>query len=494
MGLEWSPLYLTGMDAQDEQHKAFFREIGEFALSLLEGINAEALQAQFRDFAGRLREHMNEEEELMFQIGCLPEVMIEHAKDHQLFLHHLYEVNKMQMNLEELRVFLRYMSFWMRYHVLTIDRPVAHQLLAIQRGVSPRQAFLESAAVAHEAMPELFSDLHRTYAELYDSQLNVVRQNNRLRDARNELFTVNQALEDRVNERTGELVRANEQLHEEYTALERVTKELEMTHRQLIQSDKMAAIGQLAAGVAHEINNPIGFVNANLGTLKNYVATFVELINFYEQIADELPKAVQDKLVAYRQQIEIDYVKNDIVDLLAESAEGLDRVKQIIQDLKTFARADDAVFVEADLVRGIESTLNVVWNELKYKTQVHRDFSETLPRVSCVPAQINQVLMNILVNAAHAIEKQGDIWIRTGYDPQQVWIEIEDNGCGMSEEVRSKIFEPFFTTKSVGEGTGLGLSLAYNIMQKHKGRIEVTSTLGQGSCFRIILPRTAEQG
>lgn len=489
MGLEWSQLYVTGVEAQDEQHQTFFREIGEFALSLLEGVKAETLQARFRDFAVRLRDHMNEEEELMFQVGCLPEVMIEHAKDHQLFLHHLYEVNKMQMSVEELRVFLRYMSFWMRYHVLTIDRPVAHQLLAIQRGVSPKQAYIDSAVVAHEAMPELFSDLHRTYAELYDSQLNVVRQNYRLRDARNELYAINHELEDRVNARTAELTLANERLQDEYTALARVTKELEITHRQLIQSDKMAAIGQLAAGVAHEINNPIGFVNANLGTLKNYVSTFVDLLNFYEQITDELPKPVQDKLQTYRQQIEIDYVKSDIVDLLAESGEGLDRVKQIIQDLKTFARADDAVLVEADLVRGIESTLNVVWNELKYKTRVHKEFADNMPLVRCVPAQINQVLMNILVNAAHAIEKSGDIWIRTGFDAHQVWIEIEDNGCGMSSEVLSKVFEPFFTTKPVGEGTGLGLSLAYNIIQNHKGGILVTSTPGKGSCFRIELPR-----
>lgn len=494
MGLEWNPIYATGNVAQDEQHKVLFREIGELAMSLLEGVTAEQLQERLRKLAVVLREHMNEEEEQMFLSGCLSDVMIEHAKDHQLFLHHLYQANKEKMTTEEIRVFLRYMSFWLRFHVLTIDRPVAYQIQAIARGVSSRQAFVESVKVACEAMPELLSGLHNTYADLYDSQLNVVRQNNRLRETRKELEENNRLLEVHVANRTAMLTRANEELREKYLALEKVTRELEMTHKQLIQSDKMAAIGQLAAGVAHEINNPIGFINANLGTLNNYVSSFVDLINFYEQVADELPGHIQEKIQLYRKQIEIDYLKADVIDLLAESAEGLERVKQIIQDLKNFARADDAQFVEADLIRGIDSTLNVVWNELKYKAQVHKEYVP-LPLVCCVPSQINQVLMNILVNAAHSIEKQGDIWIRTGFDEGQVWIEIQDNGCGMSDDVKSRIFDPFFTTKPVGEGTGLGLSLAYGIIDKHHGQISVVSHPGEGSCFRIVLPlHTGERG
>lgn len=487
MGLEWSPIYATGYESQDEQHKRLFREIGELALSLLEGVTTEQLQERLRRLALVLRDHMNDEEEQMFLAGCLSEVMIEHAKDHQLFLHHLYEANKERMSIEEIRVFLRYMSFWLRYHILTIDKPVAYQLQAIERGVSPKQAYMDSSQVACEAMPEVLAGLHHTYADLYDSQLNVVRQNNRLREVRNALEENNRLLEVRVAERTAELTQANERLRQEYEALERVTGELDVTHKQLIQSDKMAAIGQLAAGVAHEINNPIGFVNANLGTLNNYVSLFVDLINFYEQVADELPLAIQEKLLAYRQQIEIDYIKADVIELLTESAEGLDRVKQIIQDLKNFARADDAVFVDADLIRGIDSTLNVVWNELKYKAHVHKEYT-SIPLVRCVPSQINQVLMNMLVNAAHAIDKQGDIWIRTGVDAENVWVEIEDNGCGMTEEVRQRIFDPFYTTKPVGEGTGLGLSLAYSIIEKHHGSIDVTSEPGHGSVFRIVLP------
>ena len=249
----------------------------------------------------------------------------------------------------------------------------------------------------------------------------------------------------------------------------------------------MAAIGQLAAGVAHEINNPVGFVNANLGTLKSYVESLLSLINTFEQVSDELPASVQKRLNDMKIAIELDYVRQDILDLLAESADGLDRVKQIVQDLKDFARAGESVWQDSDLHRGLDSTLNVVWNELKYKAKVHKEYG-VLPLVRCVPAQINQVFMNILVNAAHAIENMGDITLKTGVEGENVWISISDNGRGMPEAVCKRIFEPFFTTKPVGQGTGLGLSLAYSIIQKHKGRIDVNSTEGVGTTFTIHLP------
>ena len=487
MGLDWNNEFSCGIASVDEEHRLLFRAVGDLALCLLEGITGSELQARLRTLGAQMREHMNDEEEMMFEVGCLSEVMIEHAKDHQLFLHHLYEACKEEMTLDELRVFLRYMNFWMRFHVLTIDKPVCFQILAIQNGVDPLDAYKRSARVAEEAMPILQAGLHKTYAELYDSQLRVVRQNSRLRETQQNLLQTNQELEDRVALRTRELTDANRKLREDYGTLQHLNQQLENTQGQLLQSDKMAAIGQLAAGVAHEINNPIGFVNANLSTLKSYIATLLDLINTYEQVADELPVAVQQRLSQYRESIELDYVRQDVIELLAESAEGLDRVKQIVQDLKDFARAGEAVWQEADLQKGLDSTLNVVWNELKYKAKVHKEYGE-LPLVHCVPAQINQVFMNILVNAAHAIDTMGDIWLTTGREGEWVWVRIRDNGKGMSEAVRSRIFEPFFTTKSVGQGTGLGLSLAYGIIKKHQGRIEVESEEGVGTTFTLFLP------
>jgi two-component system, NtrC family, sensor kinase len=487
MALDWNEHYATGIAPVDEEHKQLFRGVGDLALCLLKGATSKEVQSKLKSMTDLLREHMNREEELMFEVGCLPDVMIEHAKDHQLFLHHFYEACKEELTLDELRVFLRYMNFWTRYHVLTIDKPVCFQILAIQQGVSPKDAYLQSARVAERAMPILQAGMHKTYADLYDSQLRVVRQNSRLRETQNNLLQTNQELEDRVAQRTRELTAANNKLREDYMTLQHLNQQLDSTQGQLLQSDKMAAIGQLAAGVAHEINNPIGFVNANLSTLKSYITTLLDLINTYEQVADELPSSVQIRLSSYRQTIELDYVRQDVIELLAESAEGLDRVKQIVQDLKDFARAGEAVWQEADLLKGLDSTLNVVWNELKYKAKVHKEYGE-LPLVRCVPAQINQVFMNILVNAAHAIDKMGDIWLTSGRDGEWVWVQIRDNGKGMSEAVRTRIFEPFFTTKPVGQGTGLGLSLAYGILKKHKGRIEVTSAEGVGTTFTLYLP------
>ncbi len=255
--------------------------------------------------------------------------------------------------------------------------------------------------------------------------------------------------------------------------------ELEEAHGQLLQSEKMAAVGVLAAGVAHEINNPVGFVGSNLGTLKTYSEELVALLE-----ACRAGRATEADFVA----ADFDYLKGDLAALIGESRDGLERVRKIVADLKDFARVDQAEWQEADLNAGIECTLNVVWNELKYKAEVVRAYDPSLPRVPCLPAQINQVVMNLLVNAAQAIAERGVITLRTGHDAGWAWIEVEDSGGGMPPEVLKHIFDPFYTTKPVGKGTGLGLSISYDIVRKHGGRIEVASTLGQGSRFRVWLP------
>ncbi len=288
-------------------------------------------------------------------------------------------------------------------------------------------------------------------------------------------------LEEIVTERTLQLGEANIKLENDRKELELLLTKVEEAQQQLLQSEKMAAIGQLAAGVAHEINNPVGFVNSNLGTLKTYVSQLLNVISAYES-------GVPDTISAARQKADLDFLREDLPSLVAESREGLSRVTKIVQDLKDFSHVDQAEHQHADLNAAIESTLNVVWNELKYKAEVVRELGE-IPPVDCVPAQINQVFMNLLVNAAQAIEQQGKIFVRSGTENKRVWFEIEDTGQGMSEEVRNRIFEPFFTTKPVGKGTGLGLSISYDIIvKKHGGQLEVRSTPGQGTCFRIWLP------
>ncbi len=297
------------------------------------------------------------------------------------------------------------------------------------------------------------------------------------------------------------LALVNMQLHidqkQRVEELQEVNRKLEEAQNQLLQSEKMASIGQLAAGVAHEINNPIGYVYSNLGTLEKYVQDMFGMVDAYEQaegaIADD---GVRARLQASREKLDIAFLKEDLHALMAESKDGITRVKNIVQNLKDFSHVDISdEWHFSDLHIGLDSTLNIVNNEIKYKANVVKEYGE-LPEVECLSSQLNQVFMNLLVNAAHAIEERGTITIRTGSKGDEVWVEIADTGKGIAPEHIKKIFDPFFTTKPIGKGTGLGLSLSYGIVQKHHGRIEVQSEVGKGTTFRVWLPvkRTETSG
>jgi len=288
-----------------------------------------------------------------------------------------------------------------------------------------------------------------------------------------------------------EVRRAQEALESNYERLKETNRRLEEAQNQLLQSEKMASIGQLAAGVAHEINNPIGFVNSNLNSLKHYVDDLLALIAQYESAESELSPQTAQRIHAAKREADIEYMLEDLPVLLRESADGLARVKRIVQDLKDFSRVDNSDWAEADLNAGLDSTLNVVLNEVKYKAEVVKNYG-ALPPVRCLMAQLNQVFMNFIVNAAHAIETRGTITLSSGHVDDWVWVEVADTGCGMSLEVQHRIFEPFFTTKPVGKGTGLGLSLSFSIVQKHHGVIRVRSAPGEGSAFRVWIPLMPE--
>ncbi|HJW01862.1 MAG TPA: PAS domain S-box protein [Azospira sp.] len=269
-----------------------------------------------------------------------------------------------------------------------------------------------------------------------------------------------------------------------------LNKRLEEAHNQLLQSEKMASIGQLAAGIAHELNNPIGFVHSNLGTLDSYLRDLMDIIDAYDAAAtaagENFPQ--QAALQRLKEERDFTFLREDIVQLVIESKDGLARVRKIVQDLKTFSHVSEQDWQWADLHQGLDSTLNIVWNELKYKCTVVKEYGD-IPQVYCLISQLNQVFMNLLVNASHAIESKGTITLRTSRRGEdQVCIEITDTGKGIAPEHLSRIFEPFFTTKPVGKGTGLGLSLSYGIVDRHQGHIEVDSQVGVGTCFRVILP------
>ena len=331
------------------------------------------------------------------------------------------------------------------------------------------------------------------------------------------MFQTAVMLEDQVRSRTAELesaVRENEKINralqhakaqmeveiEErksaHAALEHekeeqraLIKKLEEAHNQLLQSEKLASIGQLAAGVAHEINNPIGFVNSNLGVLKKYVSNLLQIIDLYESGRHFLAAdaVLQGRIEQACATADLEFLRNDIETLISESIEGATRVRRIVQDLRDFSRVDSAEWQSADLHAGLESTLNVVWNEIKFKADVVREFG-TLPPVECRLSQVNQVFMNLLVNAAQAIPEHGTITLRSGCVGDKAWISISDTGQGVPQELMTRIFDPFFTTKPVGKGTGLGLSVSYGIIAKHGGHIDVQSEPGQGATFTVWLP------
>ena len=271
-------------------------------------------------------------------------------------------------------------------------------------------------------------------------------------------------------------------------------QELKATHSQLLQQEKMASIGQLAAGVAHEINNPMGFISSNLGTMGKYLERLTGFLELQSAGVESCaPPELKEEIAQARRSCKVDYILKDAVSLLAESKDGAERVRTIVQNLKSFSRVDEAQASYVDLNDCLETTITIAWNELKYKTTLQRDYGE-LPQVRCLAQQLNQVFLNILVNAAHAIEKQGEVAIVTRSLGDRVTVAISDTGCGIPQEIQNRIFEPFFTTKEVGKGTGLGLSISYDIIKKHGGSIEVASTQGCGTTFTITLPIEGVQG
>jgi two-component system NtrC family sensor kinase len=379
----------------------------------------------------------------------------------------------------------------------------AHRQSALIPGAYEAEEFFESLGVGGHW-------LHFTAAPLRDHTGSIVGAIESMRDvterrvAENALRRAHDNLEHLIEKRTAQLAEANERLEDDlrqrlsadaelqhrHLKLIELNEKLSMTQAQLVQSEKLASIGQLAAGVAHEINNPIGYIFSNFGTLQSYLDQLFEMLQAYQDAEGQGGPEVAARLREMRESVDLDFLRQDIPVLMSESKEGIVRVRHIVQDLKDFSRVDaNQEWAWANLHAGIDSTLNIVSNEVKYKADVVKQYGD-IPDIECLPSQINQVIMNLVVNAAHAIgEKRGAITVRTGrVDDDNVWIEVGDNGSGIARENLTRIFDPFFTTKPIGKGTGLGLSLAYGIVQKHGGRIDIDTEIGRGTVFRIVLP------
>ena len=290
-----------------------------------------------------------------------------------------------------------------------------------------------------------------------------------------------------------ERAEASRQLHDNYVDLKTTHEQLVSAQTQLLHSEKMASIGQLAAGVAHEINNPVGFVLSNVDTLKDYLKVVLEIQAAYEQMVTTLnpehaeTEALQAHIANVKRRSDFDFIIGDIGKVIKESADGLERVKEIVLSLKNFARADEGDRVEAVIDEIIENGIKMIWNEVKYHVALHKDLSATKP-VMVNPTQLSQVIVNLVINAAQAIKQQGHIWVRSWQTESITTIVVEDDGCGIPPHILSQIFNPFFTTKPMDTGTGLGLSISHGIIENHGGSIRADSAVGKGTTFTIELP------
>ena len=291
-----------------------------------------------------------------------------------------------------------------------------------------------------------------------------------------------------IRELNVRLEESNRLLGQKGGELELAYNELKSTQEMVLRQEKMATIGQLAAGVAHEINNPMGFILSNLNTLGGYLEKLTRYLQDQDQalLAMATP-ALAAKLEQARKAAKVDNILADLDSLISESLEGADRVKKIVADLKGASRYDQDHAELTDLNGLLDSTIPIIWNEIKYKSQLHRDYGD-IPRTFCHPRQLSQVFTNLLVNAAQAIDRQGEITVRTWQDGECLCVSVSDNGAGIPEQIRQRIFDPFFTTKEVGKGTGLGLSISYEIVKNHGGEILVSSRPGAGATFTVRLP------
>lgn len=308
-------------------------------------------------------------------------------------------------------------------------------------------------------------------------------------------ITERQKMEDDLRKSNQGLLEHEQALQKTITQLQKANNDLEQTQLQLLQSEKMASIGQLAAGIAHEINNPVGFISSNIEILQAYMQHYTKILrivdNLKRQMAEgdvEKAKLTAAELEKFEKEINFEYIMNDVKPLLEHTGHGIERIRKIVMDMKIFSRDEGAETMELVKVEEIiDSILSIVQNEIKYKAELTRDYKNTV-LVKCVPRRLGQVFINFLINAAQAIDERGKINIRTYHQDEYVCVDITDTGKGIPPENLKKIFDPFFTTKPVGKGTGLGLSISYEIVKKHGGQIKVRSKVGEGTTFTIMLP------
>ncbi len=464
----WGDEFVTHIPIIDEQHRHLFALIGEF-VNFVDSKKWESLPAVIAGFRDYAVMHFRTEEAIWRQHGVNENEFKAHTKYHAEFLPHIEQFEHAFSHQSERfsELLLDYLSSWLVFHILGDDVRLAKIALGHQHD-TPNP---------HQALSDYFSviALHNLYSAI--SAVN------------SRLHNIAEELDQRVAQRTQELERANDQLNKERLLLLHANDALTQTKLQLVEAEKMAAVGMMAAGVAHEMNNPLSFIKSNIATISDYSYTLLALCELFIENQQHLPVTARTRLQQLLAADDLPQLRSDIPEMVKATQDGITRVSQIVQDLKTFSGHQTKTYSEQDFNQALMATANLVAVEIRKKGQFHINLTP-LPPVCCELGRINQLVLNLLMNALYAIEKNGRIELRSGFDKenQRAWCEVEDNGHGIKEDVLPHIFDPFFSTKPVGQGTGLGLAVSWAIAQQHGGQLSVKSTVGVGSVFRLEIP------
>jgi len=454
----WADYFETGFGEVDSQHRKLVDLVNALARRSASGDDLQPAElAHVLDGLGQYAQyHFAAEEALMLGAGVDPRHCAAHRRAHADFV---AQVDSMRSSAEPARVVPELHNFvtsWLTFHILDTDRSMARQMRALDAGATPAEAYeAEAAQGSDPGNAALIGAVRRLLA--------LVGERNK------ELARINASLEQRVAARTAELTDAN--------------RSLRQTQQRLLEADKMVAVGQLAAGVAHEINNPLGFVASNLGTLRDYAGRLLTLAGEAERLSGGAA-AWQAATAA----ADLEFIREDLPVLLEESVRGVARVGEIVLALQGFARPGPMDTARVAIGALLDGAIDATAAHRRPGQQVLRRYGE-LPALNVNPTLIAETFKALIDNAGLAMgEAGGTVTVSARQLDGELCVEVEDTGCGMDEATRARIFEPFFTTRDVGQGRGLGLSSAYRIVRQHGGRIEVDSSPGQGSRFRVILP------
>jgi two-component system NtrC family sensor kinase len=464
--LTWTERFLTGLPTVDAQHEklvALINRFGELNARRAEVPRAQ-LEAVVDELARYAHTHFVDEEALMHARGVDLRFVTSHSELHARFLRDVEQMraSKFLDAPETSRVLLRFLLHWLAFHILGIDMQLARQVERLDRG--------EAAAVAYAAEVHALEGPANLLLGALDDLMRVVAERNR------ELTEANRLLEARVAERTAELQVS--------------LKTLRATQAQLVEAEKLASVGQLASGLAHEVNNPLAFISSNLEVLGEHASALLQVVDAAQALEPEMAPPARAAFRQASDRADLPFVRDDLPGLLDQTREGVRRVQGIVSDLKGFTHVDGGARIELDLNQAVEATLKMVPADRRQGVAVLTLFG-AVPRVRCHAAQVNQSLLALLQNALQAVrdrvEPTGTVTVRTGLEGALAFIEVADTGIGMTPEVLAHCFEPFFSTRPPGQGTGLGLTTAYNCAQAHGGRLEATSRPGEGSTFRLWL-------